>query len=218
MTPSTVLQKITAAVRGLSNPPAHSDLVGYETLIRYMNKNKTLSVDGDLVEIGTFLGGGAYKLSKFLDKNKCGKILHVVDIFDPDFDVTTATSGLSMSVIYRDILKSFDGKSQWQIFSEVTKGLNNVITLKSDSAQVDLPCKNLCFGFVDGNHDPKYVESDFYLIWNKLSPNGVIAFHDYEFDLPQTTNKIKQLANRHLREIRTTHHDEKKHILFIVKK
>jgi hypothetical protein len=218
MTRSPVLQKITASFRVSPNPPAYSDLVGYETLIRYMKINKTLSVDGDLVEIGTFLGGGAYKLSKFLDKNKCRKTLYVVDIFDPDFDVTTATSGLSMSAMYRDILKSFDGKSQWQIFSEVTKGLNNVIAIKGDSAEVDLPCKSLCFGFVDGNHDPKYVESDFYLIWNNLSPNGVIAFHDYEFDLPQTTNKIKQLANRHLKEIRMTHHDKKKHILFIVKK
>ncbi|MGZ4881073.1 MAG: class I SAM-dependent methyltransferase [Halobacteriota archaeon] len=211
------MQKITTAVVGSSSPPTHADLVGYETLIQFMKKNKTLSANGDLVEIGTFLGGGAYKLSKFLDKEQCQKKLYVVDVFDPGFDLTKATSGLSMSTIYNHILKGFEGKSQWQIFCDITKDLRNIVTIKSDSTRVILPCKELCFGFIDGNHDPKYVESDFYLIWDKLSPNGVIAFHDYEFDLPQTTSKIKQLVSSHLKDIRSMHHNKKKHILFISK-
>jgi Methyltransferase domain len=218
MNAPAVFRKMIAAIGALSDPAVYWDLVGYETLIRYITTNKTLSVDGDLAEIGAFLGGGTYKLSKFMEKSKCGKMLYVIDIFDPDFDITKTPSGLPVSKVYREILESYAGKSQWQIFSEVVKGLDNVVVLKGDSAQVDLPCKNLCFGFVDGNHDPKYVESDFHLIWNKLSPNGVIAFHDYEFDLPETTSKIKQLASLHSTKIRATHHDKKKHILFIRKK
>lgn len=214
----TLYQKLMTAVKSESNPPPHTDFVGYETLIRYLEAKKTLSVDGDLVEIGTFLGGGAFKLSKFIERSKCAKKLYVIDVFDPDFDFTSNVSGRSVSTLYRGILKRYFGKSQWQVFSDVTEGLDNVVVLRGDSAEVTIPCKSICFGFIDGNHDPEYVESDFYLIWDKLSPNGVIAFHDYEFDLPQTTEKIKALANRHFREIKTTHHDQKKHTLFMVKK
>lgn len=209
---------ITGRIRKIRGNPPPADLVGYETLLRFMILNNTLSVDGDLVEIGTFLGGGAYKLSKFLKKNNCPKKIYVIDVFDPDFDLTKNVAGLSMSSLYKDYVRRYGKKSQRQVFFETIEGLDNIVVLEGDSAQAEIPGKSICFGFIDGNHDPKYVESDFYLVWNKLSSKGVIAFHDYEFDLPQVTKKIGDLAARHAQEIEALDHDKEKHILFIIKK
>lgn len=195
-----------------------TDLVGYETLIDFIHSHSILSVDGDLVEVGTFLGGGAYKLSKFLEKERSSKKLYVIDIFDPTFDWTKNTDGNAMATLYLDTLKAYRGKTQWEVFLKVTKGCNNIVPLKGDSKNIEIPSKSLCFGFIDGCHDPEWVENDFYLIWNRLSPNGAVAFHDYEWDLPQTTAKINELLNRHAPAIDTTSHDKNKHVLFVVKK
>lgn len=224
-TPAPLLEfsvKLRDTVRSkqIAPPPAETstDLVGYETLVEFIQSNNVLSADGDFVEIGTFLGGGAYKLSKFLQNSKSSKQLYVLDIFDPGFDATTNLGGNSMASLYSNVLKSYRGKTQWQIFSEVTRDCKNIIVIKADSKKTQIPSKSLCFCFIDGNHDPEYVQNDFYLIWNKLSAGGTVAFHDYEWDLPQTTAKINELINRHASEIDRVSHDKNKHILFVVKR
>lgn len=197
---------------------SYADLVGYETLIEFIKLHGILSVQGDLVEIGAFLGGGTYKLSKFLEGKRSSKKLYVIDIFDPTFDRTVNNDGNEMATLYLNRLKAYGRKTQWNVFLENTKGCKNVFVLKSDSKYVTIPSNNLCFGFIDGNHKPEYVENDFYLVWNKLFSKGVVAFHDYEWDLPQTTIKIEELVSRHFFEIQGTYFDKNKHILFIVKK
>ncbi len=171
-----------------------------------------------MVEIGTFLGGGAYKLSRLLEGTGSSKKLYVLDVFDPNFDWTTNTCGDTMKTLYLNALKNYGGKSQLEIFLEVTKECKNIIVLRDDSKDVKIPTESICFGFVDGNHAPEYVENDFYLIWSKLTPKGAVAFHDYEGDLPEVTAKITELVNRHSLEIQKTHHDKDKNILFIIKK
>jgi len=200
-------------------PPIHgSDLVGYEVILDFIKQHELLKVDGDFVEIGTFLGGGAYKLAKFLEKNYSLKKLYVIDIFDYDSDWSINTAGMAMADIYRDLLKKFRGKSQWDIFSDITKDCHNICCLVGDSKKIEIPSSRLSFGFIDGNHNPEYIENDFFLIWDKLTSGGAVAFHDYEWDLPQTTSKIKELINRFRPEIQNTCHNTDHHILFILKR
>jgi len=111
-----------------------------------------------------------------------------------------------MANIYNDLLNRFNGRSQFDVFSKINKCNTNISCLIGDSKKIEIPCNQLCFGFIDGNHSPDYVENDFYLIWNKLSSHGAVAFHDYEWDLPQTTGKIKQLVSRHASEIQDSYH------------
>ena len=77
---SRVKYMIRRSVSRVPIAPVGTDWVGYETLIHFIRTNKILSLEGDLVEIGTFLGGGAYVLSKFLEKAKSSKKLYVIDI------------------------------------------------------------------------------------------------------------------------------------------
>jgi hypothetical protein len=138
-------------------------------------------------------------------------------MFDPSFDWTKNIHDNSMADLYTNALSRWAGKSQWEVFSEVTKGCRNIVVIKGDSKTVELPPFKLCFGFIDGHHDPEYVRNDFNLLWNRLSPGGCIAFHDYGADLPQTTAEIDAIVCEHSGEIEATHHDRTKWILFVIR-
>jgi hypothetical protein len=216
-TPKKVLHSIKNLVNKKKMPPDGTDLVGYEGLTEYIDTNGLLTIEGDMLEIGTFLGGGAYKLSKFIEKKHSTKKLYVIDPFDPTLDITTNTDGNAMNTLYVNTINGYKGKTQLEIFSEITGNCKNIVILKCDSKNANIPCEKLSFAFIDGNHSPEYVENDFYLVWNKLAPGGVVAFHDYKFDLPQTTNKIDDLIKKNSKLILETYYDTNRHVIYIRK-
>jgi PST family polysaccharide transporter len=202
---------------GFFAPPSGTDMSGYDKLLRFVNENNLLNVDGDFVEIGAFLGGGSYKLANFLKRKKCDKKLYSVDVFELSIDQTVSSAGIAMSDLYeRRLNRSGKGLSQYEIFTKVTSGCKNLIVIKGDSKQISIPVREIAFGFVDGNHEASYVENDFYLVWNKLSAGGVIAFDDYEHDLPQVTRTIDLLLRKHKEEMAETRIIDK--VIFIKKK
>lgn len=207
------LKKVKSKITGIAVVPDGTDTLGYETFIKFIKKHSLLSVEGDFVEIGTFLGGGACKLAHFIAP--AGKTLVVIDVFDPMFDISKTEDGRAVSDLY---LKFLNGRTQYEVYEEVTASCKNIITLSGDSKHVSLPVKSLAFVFIDGNHTAEYVESDFYLVWNLVSSGGVVAFHDYESNLPETTKTIDGLTQKHEAEIKEIFQDNKKHILFVVKK
>lgn len=205
----TLFKEIIFGRLGLQN-----DFVGYETLIGYIEKNNIQSLDGDFLEIGAFMGGGSKKLARY--GRKFEKKLYVVDIFDPGFDPTQNERGESMDWIYRKILGR---KNLREVFNVNTKDEKNIVVYSEDSKKVRLPDNlKLCFAFIDGNHDPEYVKNDFYLAWNKTVSGGVIAYHDYGGDLPQTTRAIKEIIEKNKSDISKTELVPEKKIIFITKR
>jgi SAM-dependent methyltransferase len=199
---------------GFSPPPPDTDLVGYEALIEFFRDRNLMAVPGDLVEIGAFRGGGTYKLAKLLQKQGSRKKVYTIDCFDIQLDRTRNVEGLSMAEIYHATL---EGKSQRKIFDQVTAGIPNIVVIEADSKEAELPAEAVCFGFIDGNHSDEYVRNDFYLVWRKLSPGGVVAFHDYGHDLPNVTATIDLLRARHVGEITEAHVDRERHIIYLRK-
>lgn len=175
---------------GFPPPPSFTDLSDYEILLDTIIEQKIYQLDGDFVEVEAFLGGGTYKLAKLLEKLKVNKKVYAVDIFNVDFDQSVCTQGITMSEIYRRILK---GRNQYEIYREITKKCKNIVTIIGDSKEIVLPCEKIAFGYIDGNHHPEYVRNDFYLIWPKLVSKGIVGFDDYGYDLPQVTTTIHQL-------------------------
>jgi hypothetical protein len=182
-------------------PPSWSDLSGYELLLDAVMRKRVLELDGDFVEIGVFLGGGTYKLSKLLEKRSSDKKLYAVDIFSPDFDKTVCSEGKRMDELYHAALK---GRDQREIYNNITKGCANVITLGVDSLGLKLPCQKIAFAFIDGNHDPVYVMNDFNMIWEKLVSRGIVAMDDYGCDLPQVTAAVDALIRENAGKILTS--------------
>lgn len=214
--PAKTLEKlkiVKARLTGIAAVPEGTDWVGYETLIEFIKKHGLLLIEGDFLEIGTFLGGGARKLAKFIEKS--GKKLFVVDVFDPTFDISQTEGGRKATDLY---LKALKGRSQYEVYQEAIAGCENVVTLAQDSKKVKIPTERLAFAFIDGNHAPIYVENDFYLAWDLLASGGAVAFHDYGGDLPATTAAIDKLIEENQLRIKKIEHFKKKNLLFVLKK
>ena len=82
-----------------SSPP---DFVGYENLITYLETNSLHKLQGDLIEIGAFMGGGTVKLAQYAQKYD--RKLYVVDIFEPIRDQTLSKSGETACSVYEAFL------------------------------------------------------------------------------------------------------------------
>jgi Methyltransferase domain len=183
---------------GFRPPPRWSDTAGHHTLLDAMNDHGVANVDGDVVEIGVFLGGGTYTLSRYLERVAPGKRVYAIDIFQPGFDATRNSDGIPMSAIYAALLGHRDQRA---VYRAVTAGCANVVTIVADSMQVALPCDRICFAHIDGNHASAYVRHDFELVWSALSPHGVIALDDYGGDIPSVTRTVHALIADHAGEI-----------------
>ncbi len=184
---------------GFPRPPIWSDWSEYERLLQVVDRKQLAQLPGDVVEIGVLLGGGTYKLCKYFERAAPEKRVYAIDVFDPGFDITPSTEGPRMSEVYTEALA---GRSQREVFDEITRSCPNLEVIAGDSAKVALPTDQVVFAYIDGNHAAEYVRSDFELVWSKLSPGGLVAFDDYGEDHPAVTQTVHALVGEHAGEIR----------------
>jgi Methyltransferase domain len=151
-----------------------------------------------VLEIGALLGGGTAKLCGWFAGHAAQKRVIAVDVFDPAFDPTATTEGWKMRDLYAGALGERD---QREVFDEVTRACANLVVVAGDSASVEIPADRLAFAFVDGSHVPEQVRSDYERVWERLTPGGIAAFHDYGGDLPGVTEALHACIGRHAGEI-----------------
>ena len=175
------------------------DFVGYEVLIDFMKQRALCKLEGDIVEIGAYMGRGTAKLAKFAQRY--GKKVYAIDVFDPSLDKTVSKSGIKAGDVYEAFLQ---GRSMLEAYQESIRGFGNIITIRADSKKVGFPQEQkFIFGFIDGCHQQAYVESDFHVIWPHLVSGGALGFHDYEFtDWPEVTRAANKLMHTHKGEMR----------------
>ncbi len=174
------------------------EYVGYENLIRFIEDRALQHLDGDIIEIGAYMGGGTVKLAGFA--RKYGKKVFAVDTFDPGVDRTVGRGGVTAGEVYQAFL---EGPSMFEVYQKTTQGMDNIVTIREDSRQVSFPKgQEFCFGFVDGCHQEACVASDFALIWPRLVSGGAIGFHDYRFDdWPEVTPAVDRIISEHRDQI-----------------
>ncbi len=178
------------------------DFVGYENLIAFIRKRALHKLEGDIIEIGAFKGGGTVKLAKFA--KKYGKRVYVIDIFEPDLDQTISKSGVTAFEVYQAYL---GGRSMLEVYQEATRAFDNITTIKEDSMKVRFGEQTrFIFGFIDGCHQQAYIENDFNIIWPNLVSGGVLGCHDYQFDdWPEVTPAVDRLIDEHKSQIAEAH-------------
>jgi hypothetical protein len=194
------------------------DFVGYEVLIEFIRERALCKLEGDIVEIGAYVGRGTARLANFA--RTYGKKVYAIDVFDPALDNTLSKSGIKATDVYQAFLQ---GRSMLAAYQESTRGLDNIITIREDSREVTFPeGHRFMFGFIDGCHQQAYVESDFRLIWPHLVSGGALGLHDYKFDdWPEVTQAADKLMRAHKREISEAYEIEGKYnilSLLLVKK
>lgn len=194
-----LLQRLRFRLRwGFDPPPPWSDWVGYEALLEEIERHGLDRIEGDVLEIGALLGGGTAKLCGWFAGRAPSKRVIAVDVFDPAFDPTTTVDGWRMSDLYAAGIRERD---QREVFDEVTSGCANLVVVTGDSTRVEIPARRLAFAFVDGSHVAEHVRSDFERAWERLSPGGIAAFHDYGGDLPDVTRTLDACVDRHAGDI-----------------
>jgi len=181
------------------------EFVGYENLIRFIEQRGLADAEGDIVEIGAYMGGGTVKLAKFAKEH--GKRVYAIDVFDASLDDTMSRQGIRASEVYQAFLY---GQPMLEVYRETTRNFDNITTLEKDSRKVRLPDdQKLIFGFIDGCHQEEYVENDFHVIWPHLVPGGVIGFHDYKFDdWPEVTKAVDRIVEVYKDDIKEIHEIE----------
>jgi SAM-dependent methyltransferase len=194
------------------------DFVGYEVLIDFMNQRKLHKLEGDIIEIGAYMGRGTAKLAKFAQRY--GKKVYAVDVFDPSLDKTVSKSGIKAGDVYQAFLQ---GRSMLEAYQRSIRGFDNIVTIREDSKNVSFPQEQrFVFGFIDGCHQQPYVENDFYVIWPHLVSGGALGFHDYKFDdWPEVTEAADKLIEAHKTEISEAYEIEGKYnilSLLLIKK
>jgi len=194
------------------------DFVGYEILIDFMEQRGLYELEGDIIEIGAYMGRGTAKLAT--SAQRYGKKVYAIDVFDPSLDKTLSRSGIKAGDVYQAFLQ---GRSMLGVYQESTQGFDNIVTIKEDSRKVSFPEEQrFIFGFIDGCHAQVYVENDFNLIWPHLVAGGALGFHDYEFgDWPEVTKAADKLMHEYKREIGKAYRMEGKYnvlSLLLIKK
>jgi predicted O-methyltransferase YrrM len=203
---------------GISLEDDPDDFVGYEVLIDFMKRLALHKLEGDIVEIGAYMGRGTAKLATFA--RRYGKKVYAIDVFDPDLDKALSKGGVKAAEVYEAFL---GGRSMLETYQESIRGFDNIVTIREDSRKVSFPEEQrLIFGFVDGCHQQSYVENDFHVIWPHLVSGGALGLHDYQFDdWPEVTKAAEKLMRAHRREIREAYEIEGKYnilSLLLVKK
>lgn len=196
----TKISRVHQDVPGPKAPPA--EFVGYENLIAFIKEQNLLTLEGDLIEIGAYIGGGTAKLAQLA--NQHGKKLYVIDTFDPALDQTVSKNAVSACDVYRAFL---EGRSMWETYREATRHFDNIVTIRKDSRKVEFDeQQRFVFGFVDGCHQKTCVENDFNLVWPHVVPGGILGFHDYRFDdWPEVTEALTELMDRRSDDIGEAH-------------
>ena len=150
------------------------------------------------MEIGAYFGVGTVKLA--IEARKRGKVVYVIDTFDPGQDYTPRDSGAAAGMYTSGLLR---GRSQWEVYTRNTRHYAaNIVTLRGDSREVAVPpALKLCFAFIDGKHTPEYIRSDFDVAWSRIVPGGAIGFDDYGHELPEAMQTIDRLILENARDI-----------------
>jgi hypothetical protein len=174
------------------------EYVGYENLINFIEELALQHLDGDIIEIGAYMGGGTVKLAGFAKKYH--KRVFAVDTFDPGVDRTVGRGGVTAGEVYQAFL---EGPSMFEVYEKTTQGWDNIVTIRKDSRCLAFPREQkFFFGLVDGCHQKTYVENDFAVIWPNLVSGGAIGFHDYKFDdWPEVTPAVDGIVSDHRDEI-----------------
>ena len=194
------------------------DFVGYEVLIHFMKQRLLHELEGDIIEIGAYMGRGTAKLAEFAQRYD--KKVYAVDVFDSSLDKTISKSGVKAGDVYEAFLQ---GRSMLEAYQESTRGFDNIVTMREDSKKVSFPEEQrFIFGFIDGCHQQAYVENDFHVIWPHLVSGGALGFHDYKFDdWSEVTKATDRLIYAHRREISEAYEVEGKYnilSLLLIKK
>lgn len=121
--------------------------------------SKNISVNGDILEIGSFMGSSSLLLAAGNELSKIKSKIWLVEPYPkPSKDE------------FLKVFKSYGFDRNIELIDKTSEEASKIISPK------------LRFLFIDGDHRYEYVKKDILLWHNCLNEGGMIAFHDYKWE------------------------------------
>ena len=160
-------------------------------LVKYLYNSIEDNIEGDIVELGCYVGESSKYLMKTLVETKSIKKLYVYDSFDglPNLSKWEENSGWVSGTLKtsQDVLIENFTQNNLPIPNIHKDWFKNIPSNK-------LPEK-ISFAFLDGDFYDSIYDS-LTKIYDRVSDGGYICFHDYErFDLPGVRAAIEDFFN-----------------------
>ncbi len=185
------LLRALRALRGTFAMPFSTMKSDYSIFEQYVDTLNQDSVDGDICEIGSFNGVGTRKLAMMCQDTR--RRIVCIEAFESQNDETAISEGF-LRDLYRQNLGIWNQRFLFSLNTTLVR--NKIFLIDKDSKTVQFdPNQKLAFSFIDGNHSPEYVQSDFDLIFSHTSPGGFVAFHDYGKKIPHMIDLIDNIIN-----------------------
>ena len=160
-------------------------------LVKYLYNSIEDNIEGDIVELGCYVGESSKYLMKTLVETKSTKKLYVYDSFEglPNLSKWEENSGWVSGTLKtsQDVLIENFNQNNLPIPNIHKDWFKNIPSNK-------LPEK-ISFAFLDGDFYDSIYDS-LTKIYDRVSDGGYICFHDYErFDLPGVRAAIEDFFN-----------------------
>lgn len=146
------------------------------------------SISGDIVEIGSWVGGTTCYLAKGCQLTGNG-IVYAIDHFQGNVGKEHLyNEGLDVGeTIYDCFLKNIN---QAGVANSVT-----VLNMNSEMARKEIN-ESIRMLFIDANHDYEFVKKDIILWEPLLKSGGYIVFHDYNYASPGVIKAVNECLNK----------------------
>jgi len=173
------------------NKKVDGSIINHEQIMHLViNLNTVLesNLDGDVVELGCYVGESSKYLRKTLDTNQSDKKLYVYDSFEglPELSEWEENTGWRPFTLKttKDVLVSNFRQNNLNPPDRIVKGWFK------DIKQQDLPEK-ISFAFLDGDFYDSIYDS-LVKVYDRMVEGGMIFFHDYlRHDLPGVDAAIR---------------------------
>lgn len=173
------------------NKKVDGSIINHEQIMHLViNLNTVLesNLDGDVVELGCYVGESSKYLRKTLDTNQSDKKLYVYDSFEglPELSEWEENTGWRPFTLKttEDVLVSNFRQNNLNPPDRIVKGWFK------DIKQQDLPEK-ISFAFLDGDFYDSIYDS-LVKVYDRMVEGGMIFFHDYlRHDLPGVDAAIR---------------------------
>ena len=150
-------------------------LADYGFVADCFEKHNLGDVEGDLLEIGVWVGFGTVKMAELA--KKFDKTVHASDGFRTHFGKPETLTSVSA----RRYARLCAGLSQREVFDRNTAGFSNIVVHDGEHSSFELPATvTLCCSVIDGSHDYEDVQKYLAISWKHLNSGGIVILNDYQ--------------------------------------
>ncbi len=184
------MENLLNKILNFDNTKVDSSIINQDQIkhiVKNLSKVLENNIEGDIVELGCYVGESSKYIRKTLDVYESNKTLTVFDSFEglpplSEYEINTGWKPFTLKTTEDILIKNFETNNLTP--PKIVKGWFK------DINDEDLPEK-ISFAFLDGDFYDSIYDS-LSKIYDRMTEGGIILFHDFRrFDLPGVDAAIR---------------------------